>query len=85
MLSPDSDEYPTNSYATPIGPTFPEFIKFVVESHVHDDHWQPYNLHCSTCLINYDFIIRYEFIYFATHIVISRSLKRVYIKFIRNK
>ncbi|XP_076029930.1 uncharacterized protein LOC143018454 isoform X3 [Oratosquilla oratoria] len=56
-----------NPYANPLGPTFIEFVKYVVTVRVDDEHWRPYNLHCSLCYINYDFILRFENMYDESH------------------
>lgn len=49
---------PNNPYANPVGPTFQEFVDFVISSLRDDEHWRPYNIHCASCHLNYDFILR---------------------------
>ncbi|KAK7065189.1 hypothetical protein SK128_002678 [Halocaridina rubra] len=51
---------PGNPYAEPPGPTFPEFVKYILYRRFADDHWRTYNEHCSPCAMKYKFIIRFE-------------------------
>ena len=56
------DEIPVelegNIYASPIGPTFEEFVKFVINTKLDDEHWSPYYKHCAICHVKYDFILK---------------------------
>lgn len=48
---------------TKIEPTFPEFVSYLIDTDLTlyaDDHWIPYYLFCTPCLINYDVIIQFE-------------------------
>lgn len=44
-------------------PTFAEFVDYLVDTDLTlyaDDHWIPYYLFCTPCLIDYDVIIHFE-------------------------
>lgn len=44
-------------------PTFKEFVNYLVGidlTHYADDHWIPYYLFCTPCLLNYDIIAQLE-------------------------
>ncbi|CAG0889053.1 unnamed protein product [Cyprideis torosa] len=43
-------------------PTFPEFVQYLIDtdSVYFDDHWMPYYLFCTPCLVNYDVIMKLE-------------------------
>ncbi|XP_045616502.2 uncharacterized protein [Procambarus clarkii] len=46
-----------------IEPTFAEFVKYIIDTdliHYADDHWMPYYLYCTPCLIDYDVIAKFE-------------------------
>ncbi|KAK4326838.1 hypothetical protein Pmani_002670 [Petrolisthes manimaculis] len=46
-----------------IEPTFPEFVRYLIDIDLlqySDDHWMPYYLHCTPCLIDYDIIAKFE-------------------------
>lgn len=46
-----------------IEPTFEEFVRYLVDTDLSlyaDDHWIPYYLFCTPCLVNYDVIIHFE-------------------------
>lgn len=46
-----------------IEPTFSEFVKYLIDTDLtlySDDHWMPYYLHCSACLVDYDVIAKFE-------------------------
>lgn len=54
---------PDNPFATPLGPTFPEFAQYVINAKYDDDHWATYYDHCSPCHVRYDFVLRWVRIY----------------------
>lgn len=44
-------------------PTFPEFVNYLIDTDLllySDDHWMPYYLHCTPCLVEYDIIAKFE-------------------------
>ncbi|KAK7065346.1 hypothetical protein SK128_015664 [Halocaridina rubra] len=46
-----------------IEPTFGEFVKYIIATdlvYYADDHWMPYYLHCTPCLLDYDVIAKFE-------------------------
>lgn len=46
-----------------IEPTFKEFVSYLIDTDLTlyaDDHWIPYYLFCTPCLIDYDVIIQFE-------------------------
>lgn len=46
-----------------IEPTFEEFVKYLIVTdlvYYADDHWMPYYLHCTPCLLDYDVIAKFE-------------------------
>ena len=48
---------------TRIEPTFAEFVEYLIHTDLAlyaDDHWIPYYLFCTPCLVNYDLIIKFE-------------------------
>lgn len=51
-----------NTYSL-IEPTFEEFVQYLIDTDLSlyaDDHWIPYYLFCTPCLINYDVIVHFE-------------------------
>ncbi|CAL4098297.1 unnamed protein product [Meganyctiphanes norvegica] len=52
-----------NPYSSPFGPTFPEFVRFVLESPDEDNHWKPMYKLCSLCKIDFNIILKFENIY----------------------
>ncbi|XP_018023701.1 uncharacterized protein LOC108679561 [Hyalella azteca] len=52
-----------NPYSNPIGPTFPEFVQFIINARQDDEHWRPYYTHCAACYIKYHAILRFETLY----------------------
>lgn len=56
----DLSPIPGNPFATPLGPTFPEFVQHVVETSYDDEHWRSYASHCVPCTLSYDFVLRFE-------------------------
>ncbi|XP_014230650.1 carbohydrate sulfotransferase 11-like [Trichogramma pretiosum] len=46
-----------------VEPTFREFVEYLVNTDLAnygDDHWMPYYLFCTPCLVDYDFIAKVE-------------------------
>nr|CAD7265510.1 unnamed protein product [Timema shepardi] len=41
-------------------PTFHEFLSYVSEKQRFDEHWRPYHLECSPCVLDYQVIIKME-------------------------
>lgn len=46
-----------NPFATPLGPTFPEFVEHILTSE-KQDHWRPYTEHCLACALDYNMILK---------------------------
>lgn len=57
---PERERTLGNPYANPVGPTFTEFVQYVVGPYSDDEHWRPYHTHCAPCSIEYNFILRFE-------------------------
>ncbi|XP_068207653.1 carbohydrate sulfotransferase 12-like [Palaemon carinicauda] len=53
-------DLPGNPFAEPLGPTFSEFVQYVLSGRHTDEHWRPYYAHCSPCHISYQFVLRCE-------------------------
>ncbi|XP_042877396.1 carbohydrate sulfotransferase 9-like isoform X2 [Penaeus japonicus] len=49
-----------NPFAQPLGPTFREFVLFVLASRHVDPHWMEFHKQCAVCFFDYDFIIKFE-------------------------
>lgn len=47
-----------NPFAQPLGPTFREFVLFVLASRHVDPHWMEFHKQCAVCFFDYDFIIK---------------------------
>lgn len=46
-----------------VEPTFEEFVRYIINTdlvYYSDDHWMPYYLHCTPCLLDYDVIAKFE-------------------------
>lgn len=44
-------------------PTFVEFVRYLIDTDLTlyaDDHWMPYHLSCTPCLLDYDVIAKFE-------------------------
>ena len=43
-------------------PIFWEFVQYVIDSKTSrmDEHWKPTHHYCSLCMINYDYILKFE-------------------------
>ncbi|XP_071535734.1 uncharacterized protein [Panulirus ornatus] len=52
-----------NPFAKPLGPTFEEFVQFVIDTRHDDEHWRTYFTHCAPCYVPYNFILRFESLY----------------------
>ncbi|XP_068206933.1 carbohydrate sulfotransferase 12-like isoform X2 [Palaemon carinicauda] len=51
---------PGNPFAEPVGPTFSEFVQYVINAKQDDEHWRSYFVHCSPCHMTYQFVLRFE-------------------------
>ncbi|KAL7646631.1 UNVERIFIED_CONTAM: hypothetical protein RMT77_001882 [Armadillidium vulgare] len=51
---------PKNPYTDPVGPTFEEFVRYIVHARMEDDHWRPYYIQCGMCHMVYDFVLKFE-------------------------
>ncbi|KAK7078862.1 hypothetical protein SK128_007283 [Halocaridina rubra] len=51
---------PGNPFAKPLGPTFPEFVAYILHAKHDDEHWRTYYDHCSPCHMDYHVILRFE-------------------------
>lgn len=45
---------------TKLEPTFEEFLQFIVKEKYFDEHWAPYYQTCKPCIVNYDYILKFE-------------------------
>lgn len=45
---------------TRLTPYFHEFLEFLVQDRYFDEHWVPYYKYCEPCLINYDYVLKFE-------------------------
>nr|CAD7404804.1 unnamed protein product [Timema poppensis] len=64
ILSQDQYYWPPNK-TRPAGvePTFQEFVRYLTDMDIvlySDDHWIPYYLYCTPCLLKYDIIAKVE-------------------------
>ncbi|RXG72293.1 hypothetical protein Avbf_09683 [Armadillidium vulgare] len=61
---------PKNPYTDPVGPTFEEFVRYIVHARMEDDHWRPYYIQCGMCHmienINEDSKIFIEYLNFTS-------------------
>lgn len=57
-------KYPFSQFQDPTGPTFKEFLQFVVQHYKSggrfDEHWSPIYQFCTPCSINYTLIAKME-------------------------
>ncbi|XP_018353081.1 PREDICTED: carbohydrate sulfotransferase 11-like [Trachymyrmex septentrionalis] len=53
-------KYRESGNTTRLEPTFTEFLQFIVNEKYFDEHWVPYYRTCEPCMINYDYIIKFE-------------------------
>ncbi|XP_049767814.1 carbohydrate sulfotransferase 11-like [Schistocerca cancellata] len=42
------------------GPTFPEFVDYIINSKKFDEHWAPYHSFCTPCHVNFTVIAKME-------------------------
>nr|ANI86011.1 sulfotransferase [Locusta migratoria migratoria] len=42
------------------GPTFPEFVDYIINSRKFDEHWAPYHSFCTPCNVNFTVIAKME-------------------------
>ncbi|KAK7016425.1 hypothetical protein SK128_026248 [Halocaridina rubra] len=47
-----------NPFTNPFGPTFSEFISYIIKAAPDNEHWRTYYMNCNPCKIHYDFILR---------------------------
>ncbi|XP_050470546.1 carbohydrate sulfotransferase 9-like [Bombus huntii] len=45
---------------TKLEPTFTEFLRFIVEEKYFDEHWTPFIDTCEPCLIQYNYILKFD-------------------------
>ena len=62
-------------------PIFWEFVQFVIDSKLPamDEHWKPAIHYCSFCMINYDFVIKFENLNFESQAFLQKSKLNQYI------
>ena len=49
-----------STFANRDEPTFVEFLKFLVKTHIFDEHWRPFTAECAPCQMNYQIILKME-------------------------
>lgn len=63
-MEPRPDQVIRDQDAPPpagVEPTFREFVDYVIDTDLGsygDDHWMPYYLYCTPCLVRYDIIAK---------------------------
>ena len=62
-------------------PIFWEFVQFVIDSKqpAMDEHWKPAIHYCSFCMINYDFVIKFENLNFESQAFLQKIQLNHYI------
>ena len=62
-------------------PIFWEFVQFVIDSKqpAMDEHWKPAIHYCSYCMINYDFVIKFENLNFESQAFLQKIQLNQYI------
>ena len=62
-------------------PIFWEFVQFVIDSKqpAMDEHWKPAIHYCSFCMINYDFVIKFENLNFESQAFLQKIQLNQYI------
>ena len=62
-------------------PIFWKFVQFVIDSKLPamDEHWKPAIHYCSFCMINYDFVIKFENLNFESQAFLQKSKLNQYI------
>ncbi|KYN18134.1 Carbohydrate sulfotransferase 9 [Trachymyrmex cornetzi] len=53
-------KYRESGNTTRLEPTFTEFLQFIVNEKYFDEHWVPYYRTCEPCMMNYDYILKFE-------------------------
>lgn len=53
-------KYRQSGNTTRLEPTFAEFLQFIVSEKYFDEHWVPYYRTCEPCMVNYDYILKFE-------------------------
>lgn len=59
-----------------IEPTFAEFVRYLIDTdlvYYSDDHWMPYYLHCTPCLVDYEVIAKFETLDRDNNYIIQKS------------
>ncbi|KAG7167850.1 carbohydrate sulfotransferase 9-like [Homarus americanus] len=60
--SQDMDD-PRLPHPKGIEPTFAEFVRYLIDTNLiyyADDHWMPYYIYCTPCLVDYEVIVKFE-------------------------
>ena len=62
-------------------PIFWEFVQFVIDSKqpAMDEHWKPAIHYCSLCMLNYDFVIKFENLNFESQAFLQKIQLNQYI------
>ena len=62
-------------------PIFWEFVQFVIDSKqpAMDEHWKPAIHYCSLCMLNYDFVIKFESLNIESQAFLQKSELNQYI------
>ena len=62
-------------------PIFWEFVQFVIDSKqpAMDEHWKPAIHYCSLCMLNYDFVIKFENLNIESQAFLQKSELNQYI------
>jgi hypothetical protein len=45
-----------------VEPTFVEFLQYLVKTQIFDEHWRPFTTECAPCEMNYQIILKMEFL-----------------------
>lgn len=64
-----------DSQLTQVEPTFEEFVRYLIDTDLTlyaDDHWIPYYLFCTPCLVHYDVIIHFETLQSDVQLLLDR-------------
>jgi chondroitin 4-sulfotransferase 11 len=49
-----------STFANRAEPTFVEFLKYLVNMKIFDEHWRPFTVECAPCEMNYQIILKME-------------------------
>ena len=64
-----------NETITKREPTFAEFAQYIIDTNLNayaDDHWIPFYLYCTPCLVRYDFIVKFETFHEDMRLLVER-------------